>query len=109
MTTNQRMELLAAIKALQFFPSRRQLTIRSDSQYLVRGMTEWLPGWIAKGWRSRQGKSVVNQDLWETLRTLADKHDITWQWVKGHNSDPGNERADALATGAIAKGFAGVL
>jgi ribonuclease HI len=97
-TTNQRMELMAAIRALEFFPSNgRRLRVISDSRYLVKGMTEWLPVWIAKGWKSSKGKTVENLDLWERLRAAAERHDVIWAWVKGHSGNAGNEAADRLA------------
>lgn len=105
-TTNQRMELLAAIKALQFFKAPRSLTIRSDSKYLVDGITKWLPSWTARKWKNAQGKPVANQDFWMTLQALAAQHEITWEWVKGHSGEPGNERADALASAACAEAVA---
>lgn len=93
-TTNNRMELTAAIKALEFFPTWRRLEVHSDSQLLIKGMTEWMPGWIAKGWKKAKGGDVENRDLWEKLRALADSHEVTWHWVKGHAGNAGNERAD---------------
>jgi ribonuclease HI len=96
-TTNQRMELTAAVKALEFFPTRRRLSIHSDSQYLVNGMTEWLPNWVARGWRKAGGQAPDNLDLWKRLRALAAAHEVTWHWVKGHAGTAGTEQADALA------------
>ena len=99
-TTNQRMELMAAIKALEFLPEGRPLTIHSDSQYVVRGITEWITNWKRNGWRNAQGKPVANQELWKCLDALADGRDIEWQWVRGHAGNPGNERANRLAEAA---------
>ncbi|RZK99797.1 MAG: ribonuclease HI [Rubrivivax sp.] len=101
-TTNNRMELTAAIKALEFFKTPRRLTIHSDSEYLVKGMTERLAKWVLKGWRTTAEKPVINQDLWERLRVLAAGHEVTWAWVKGHAGNLGNERADALANRGMA-------
>ncbi|QPF76668.1 ribonuclease HI [Roseateles sp. DAIF2] len=102
-TTNNRMELMAAIKALEFFPTRRRLTIHSDSKLLISGMTEWLPGWVARGWKKAKGDTVENLALWQRLYTLAAQHDVSWRWVKGHAGDPGNERADTLANLGVAR------
>jgi len=102
-TTNNRMELMAAIKALEFFPTRRRLTIHSDSKLLISGMTEWLPGWVARGWKKAKGGTVENVDLWQRLYTLAARHDVSWRWVKGHAGHPGNERADTLANLGVAR------
>ncbi|WP_434657515.1 ribonuclease HI [Chromobacterium violaceum] len=96
-TTNNRMELTAAIKALQALKRPLPVTLYTDSKYLILGITQWLPKWKAKGWRKSDGKPVENIDLWKMLDELASAHDVQWSWVKGHNGDPGNERADALA------------
>jgi ribonuclease HI len=100
-TTNQRMELTAAVKALEFFPTRRRISIHSDSQYLVKGMTEWMPKWAANRWRKHDGHAPDNLDLWKRLRELAALHEVTWHWVKGHAGHPLNERADALAAWGV--------
>lgn len=100
-TTNNRMELTAAIKALEFFKTPRRVTIHSDSEYLVKGITERMTKWVLKGWKTAAGKPVINQDLWERLRALAAGHEVTWAWVKGHAGNAGNERADALANRAL--------
>jgi ribonuclease HI len=100
-TTNNRMELMAAIMALAALKRPTQATLQTDSQYVIKGITEWLPAWKARGWRTADRKPVKNQDLWEKLDQLAGQHSITWQWVKGHSGDPGNERVDALANLAI--------
>ncbi len=96
-TTNNRMELTAVIEALQALKRPCKITLRSDSKYVLQGITEWMPNWKQRGWRTAAKKPVLNVDLWQTLDQLAGKHHIDWQWVKGHNGDPGNERADELA------------
>jgi ribonuclease HI len=100
-TTNNRMELTAVIMALTALKRPTQATVQTDSQYVIKGITEWLPAWKARGWRTADRKPVKNQDLWERLDQLAGQHSLTWQWVKGHSGDPGNERVDALANLAI--------
>ena len=100
-TTNNRMELLAVIKALRALKRRVSARVYTDSQYVRLGMTEWLTGWKARGWRTADRKPVKNQDLWEQLDELAAGHDIEWHWVKGHSGVPGNERCDQLANAAI--------
>jgi ribonuclease HI len=100
-TTNNRMELTAVIMALTALKRPTQATVQTDSQYVIKGITEWLPAWKARGWRTADRKPVKNQDLWERLDQLAGQHGLTWQWVKGHSGDPGNERVDELANLAI--------
>lgn len=100
-TTNNRMELQAAIEALKLIKRSLPVDLYTDSEYLRKGMTEWLPGWKRNNWRTAAKQPVKNQDLWEQLDTLATTHKITWHWVRGHNDHPENERADKLATGAI--------
>ena len=100
-TTNNRMELLAVIKALRALKRRVSARVYTDSQYVRLGMTEWLTGWKARGWRTADRKPVKNQDLWEQLDELAAGHEIEWHWVKGHSGVPGNERCDQLANAAI--------
>ncbi|HEY1900573.1 MAG TPA: ribonuclease HI [Steroidobacteraceae bacterium] len=100
-TTNNRMELTAAIMGLTALKRPSIATVCTDSQYVIKGITEWLPAWKARGWRTADRKPVKNQDLWERLDQLACSHTLRWQWVKGHAGDPGNERADALANLAI--------
>lgn len=95
-TTNNRMELLAAIKALEFFTTPRRLTIHSDSSYVVNGNTKWLPKWIANEWQTATGP-VSNVDLWKRLQAAALRHEVSWMWVKSHSGNPGNDRADQLA------------
>ena len=100
-TTNNRMELLAVIHALAALKRQVRARVYTDSQYVRLGMTEWLAGWKARGWRTADRKPVRNQDLWQQLDQLAAGHDIEWHWVKGHSGNPGNERCDALANAAI--------
>ena len=100
-TTNNRMEMLAVINALRALKRRVRARVYTDSQYVRLGMTEWLAGWKARGWRTADRKPVKNQDLWELLDEQAANHDIEWHWVKGHSGVPGNERCDQLANAAI--------
>ncbi len=100
-TTNNRMELTAAIMGLAALKRPSVATVQTDSQYVIKGITEWLPAWKARGWRTADKKPVKNQDLWEKLDQLAAGHTLRWQWVKGHSGDPGNERVDELANLAI--------
>jgi ribonuclease HI len=100
-TTNNRMELTAAIMGLTALKRPTVATVQTDSQYVIKGITEWLPSWKARGWRTADRKPVKNQDLWERLDLLAGQHTLHWQWVKGHSGDPGNERVDELANLAI--------
>ncbi|MDQ6964052.1 MAG: ribonuclease HI [Mariprofundales bacterium] len=103
-STNQRMEMQAAIEALKALKEPCAITIISDSSYLIKGMTEWIHNWKRKGWRNSQKQPVANQDLWQQLDTLATTHQVTWQWIKGHAGDEGNERADALARQGVPAG-----
>lgn len=98
-TTNNRMELLAVIRAFEALNRPCRVALFLDSQYVLKGITEWLPGWKAKGWRTAAKQPVKNVDLWQALDALVSQggHEIDWRWVRGHNGDPGNERADALA------------
>ncbi len=98
-TTNNRMELLAVIRAFETLNRPCRVALFLDSQYVLKGITEWLPGWKAKGWRTAAKQPVKNVDLWQALDALVSQggHEIDWRWVRGHNGDPGNERADALA------------
>ncbi len=98
-TTNNRMELMAVIQALQALKRPCAVTLYLDSQYVLKGITEWLPGWKAKGWRTAGKQPVKNVELWQQLDELVHRggHEIDWRWVRGHNGDAGNERADALA------------
>jgi ribonuclease HI len=100
-TTNNRMELKAAIEALGALKKPSRVDLYTDSQYVRSGITEWLPAWRARGWRTADKKPVKNQDLWEALSALAARHDVTWHWVRGHSGHPENERADELANEGI--------
>ncbi|MDT8466619.1 ribonuclease HI [Alcaligenes nematophilus] len=100
-TTNNRMELMAVIEALKALKRPCQVRIHTDSQYVQKGMNEWLPGWKARGWRTADKKPVKNADLWQELEQQAAKHELTWLWVRGHAGDPGNERADQLANEGV--------
>ena len=97
LTTNNRMELTAVIRALEALKRPVAARIYTDSQYVRRGITEWLSSWKARDWRTADRKPVKNQDLWQTLSALAERHDVEWHWVRGHSGHPENERADALA------------
>ena len=96
-TTNNRMELMAAIAALECLKRGSNVVLYTDSQYLRQGITEWIFGWKKKNWRSSTGKPVKNVELWQRLDKATEPHKIEWRWVKGHSGDPGNERADQLA------------
>lgn len=100
-TTNNRMELMAAISALEALKKPSAIRIVTDSKYVLDGLTKWIKGWKAKGWKTADGKPVKNQDLWLRLDAAAAVHKVKWEWVKGHNGHDGNERADALARAAI--------
>ena len=100
-TTNNRMELTAVIRALESLKRPVQAKVYTDSEYVRRGITEWITSWKARGWRTADRKPVKNQDLWERLDALARGHRIEWHWVKGHSGVPGNERVDRLANEAI--------
>lgn len=99
-TTNNRMELMAAIMALETLTRPCEVVLRTDSQYVRQGITEWLPRWISKNWRTAGGGAVKNRDLWERLAAAAARHTIQWEWVRGHAGDPENERVDRLARAA---------
>lgn len=96
-TTNNRMELMAAIRALEALKRPCRVVITTDSQYVRKGMTEWLAGWKSRNWKTAARKPVRNQDLWQRLDELVGQHQVEWHWVRGHTGHPGNERADALA------------
>ena len=100
-TTNNRMELTAVIRALEALKRPVKGRVYTDSQYVRKGILEWLPNWKARGWKTADKKPVKNQDLWEALDALARTHQLEWHWVKGHSGNPGNERVDALANRAI--------
>ncbi|MCU0765366.1 MAG: ribonuclease HI [Burkholderiaceae bacterium] len=101
-TTNNRMELTAVIEALGQLKRRCRVIVHTDSQYVKLGITEWLPTWIRRGWKTAGNKAVKNADLWRRLAQLAAAHEIDWRWVKGHAGVAGNERADALANKGVA-------
>lgn len=101
-TTNNRMELTAAIEALRLLKRRCTVHLYTDSTYVRDGITKWIEGWKAKGWKTAAKKPVKNADLWRALDEAAAKQNIEWRWVKGHAGDPGNERADALANQGMA-------
>ncbi|TXH69438.1 MAG: ribonuclease HI [Lysobacteraceae bacterium] len=96
-TTNNRMELMAAIMALETLTEACAITLFTDSQYVRQGITEWLPNWLRRQWKTSGGDAVKNRDLWERLHSAVARHRIEWRWVKGHSGDPDNERVDALA------------
>ena len=100
-TTNNRMEMTAAIEALRQLTRPCQVLITTDSQYLVKGMTEWIAGWQRKGWRNSKKEPVLNKDLWELLLTVTKSHSVQWKWVKGHAGHVENERCDQLAREGI--------
>ena len=100
-TTNNRMEMMAVIKALQQLKRPCKIRVVTDSNYLVKGMTQWIHGWIRRNWINSQKRPVLNRELWEEILELSRKHQITWQWVKGHDGHPENERCDHLARAAI--------
>lgn len=104
-TTNNRMELMAVIKALEAINRPCEIDWYLDSQYVRQGITEWIEGWKRRGWKSSSGQPVKNQDLWVRLDELINdaNHNITWHWVKGHSGNPGNEQADLLANQGIKK------
>lgn len=97
LTTNNRMELMAAIMALEALKEPCEVILTTDSQYVRQGITEWLPGWLRRVWKTASGDPVKNRDLWERLHAAAARHVVDWRWVKGHAGDPDNERVDALA------------
>ena len=96
-STNNRMELMAAIVALETLTEPCAVTLITDSQYVRQGITEWMPGWVRRGWKTAGGDAVKNRDLWERLHAATQRHRIDWRWVKGHSGDPDNERVDVLA------------
>ena len=100
-TTNNRMELMAAIRALETLKRPCKVILSTDSQYLMKGITEWLPNWRRRKWKTSAGKPVKNQDLWERLVKALERHRVKWEWVRGHSGHPENERADQLANKAI--------
>ena len=105
-TTNNRMELMAAIQALEGLTRRSTVRLHTDSSYLRNGVTGWLAGWKRNGWKTASKQPVKNEDLWRRLDSAAGKHDVQWLWVKGHAGNPGNERADLLANRGMAEAIA---
>lgn len=100
-TTNNRMELTAAIEALNALSGRRKVTLYTDSKYVMDGVCQWMPNWKSRGWTTAAKKPVKNKDLWQALDAATERHDIEWKWVRGHTGDPGNEMADQLANRGI--------
>lgn len=100
-TTNNQMELMAAIQALESLRERCSVTLHTDSTYVKDGLTVWLPQWRKRGWKTADKKPVKNQELWQRLDAARERHHVDLRWVKGHSGDPGNERADQLANEAI--------
>jgi ribonuclease HI len=100
-TTNNRMELMAVIEALASLKRRCAVVLHTDSQYVQLGITEWIPNWIRRDWKTADRKPVKNADLWQRLHALAAGHDVKWRWVKGHAGVDGNERADELANRGV--------
>jgi ribonuclease HI len=105
LTTNNRMELTAVIEALSALKSRCEVALYTDSEYVRNGITTWIHGWKQRGWRTADKKPVKNVDLWQRLEALAAQHDVQWHWVRGHDGNPDNERADQLAN----RGVDGIL
>ena len=97
-TTNQRMEVTAVLRALESLEKPSKVEIFADSQYVTKGLTEWMDGWIAKGWKNAAKKPVANQDLWQPLAELRNMHELSTYWIKGHAGHPENERCDTLAS-----------
>jgi ribonuclease HI len=102
-TTNNRMELTAVIEALASLKRTSDVALYTDSEYVKNGITSWIHGWKARGWKTADKKPVKNVDLWQRLDALAALHHVQWRWVRGHAGDPGNERADALANKGVAQ------
>ena len=103
-TTNNRMELSGAIAGLEALKRPCRVRITTDSEYVKKGMTEWISGWVKRGWKNTQKKPVANRDLWERLLELVGQHQVEWHWVRGHDGHAENERCDALARAAIETG-----
>ncbi|MCI3205349.1 MULTISPECIES: ribonuclease HI [Pandoraea] len=100
-TTNNRMELLAVIRALEALNKPCHVVLHTDSQYVQKGISEWIHGWKARGWKTAAKEPVKNADLWQTLDAVSQQHDIDWRWVKGHAGHEGNEAADQLANRGV--------
>ena len=105
MTTNNRMELIAAIQALMALTKPCKVELHTDSQYVQKGISEWMPGWKARGWKTAAKEPVKNADLWKLLDEARLRHDVTWKWVKGHAGHVMNERADQLANKGLREGL----
>lgn len=101
LTTNNRMELRAVIEALNALDGSVPVRVHTDSQYVQKGISEWILSWKRRGWKTADNKPVKNQDLWQQLDALAARHKVEWMWVRGHNGHPGNERADQLANRGV--------
>lgn len=106
-TTNNRMEMTAAIRALEALREPCEVSLHTDSKYLIDGITKWIHGWKKKGWKNAAKKPVVNEDLWRELDMIAGKHKVTWHWVRGHSGHAENERVDQLASDAAEAVVAG--
>ena len=104
-TTNNRMEMMGVIEALRLLKKPCKIRITTDSNYVVKGMTQWLPGWLKRNWVNSQKKPVLNKDLWEMLLNLSEPHEIEWIWVRGHAGHEENERCDELAKKGIRTGM----
>lgn len=102
-TTNNRMELMAVIEGLKSLNQTCRVRVHTDSQYVQKGISEWLPNWVRRGWKTASGSAVKNQDLWQALSEQASRHKVEWFWVKGHAGHPENEIADALANEGVRK------
>jgi ribonuclease HI len=100
-TTNNRMELMAVIRALEALKRRCRVRITTDSQYVQKGITQWIHGWKRRGWRTADKRPVKNEDLWRELDALCAQHDVSWEWVRGHSGHPENELADQLANRGV--------
>jgi len=103
LTTNNRMEMMAVITALEALKRPCSVRVTTDSNYIIKGMTEWIGGWIKNNWKNSQRKDVLNRDLWERMLRAAEGHEIEWEWIKGHNGHYENERCDLMAREAIIK------
>ncbi|MDC1381106.1 ribonuclease HI [Octadecabacter sp.] len=102
LTTNNKMELMAAIASLEALAGPSKITVVTDSSYVKDGITKWIFGWKSRGWKTAAKKPVKNEELWKRLEAATTRHDVTWEWVKGHAGHPENERADELARGGMA-------
>ena len=102
-TTNNRMEMTAVIRGLESISKASKVKVVTDSQYLVKGMNEWIANWIARNWKTANKKPVKNVDLWRKLLEVSEKHDVSWEWIQGHAGHPENERCDQLAVQATGK------